>query len=451
MTSSPPDIPPPPQAAPDPLVAAAEDAQSQWQRLGLRMRGITPSGLARGVLVAVVMIGVGWLLWNARAALLPFILGAFLAYALLPVVDWLDRFLPRPLVSVLVVLATLAIAALFMVRAIPAIASQMGQLTLSMPTGERAQARMADLLAFSQTLPLPVQNIIRTALEQEYAKFQINLSTYVEALVASAVASALQIFNFVALGLGVLVSFPWVMAVINDEPKGVQATRQLIPAAMLPDVWAVVRIVDRALRAFVSGQVVLGIATGLAMFVGVWTAARLGWLSDNYPGLIASVAGLAQLIPAFGPYLGAVGIFALGLLVSWDRAFILLGVYLLSLLVVNLLLGDRITRRIIPAHPVLVAVIVVAISQLGLVWVLFAAPIIAIVRDTALYFYGRLSQPPRPAGVLPSQPVPAVPGAAASLPVTTPLAPPAPRRTVVSGARYPPRPIPPLPPPDGSL
>ena len=420
-------------APPDDLSAAIQDAQAQWEHVGRRIRSITPSGLARGLLVAALFGLIGWLLWNARVALLPFILGAFLAYALLPVVNWMDRFLPRPLASVLVVLATLAIAGLFLVRAIPAIAAQMGQLSLTLPTGERAQARIADLLAYVGTLPAPVQNVIRTALDQEITKFQMNLSLYVENLVATAMMGLVQVFNLVALGLAVLVSFPWVMAVINDEPKGVRIARQLVPDTIRTDVWAVVRIVDRALRSFINGQVMLGIATGIVMFVGVWTATRLGWISDYYPGLVAALAGLAQLIPAFGPYLGGVGVFLLGLLISWDRAFIMLGLYLLSLLLVNVLLGDHITRRVIPAHPVLVAVFVVAISQLGLVWVLFAAPIIAILRDTTLYFYGRLSQSPRPAGRLPSEP-----GQAAPLPVVR-----ASRRVVASGARYPPRPIPP--------
>ncbi|MCW5879796.1 MAG: AI-2E family transporter [Anaerolineae bacterium] len=427
-------------APPNSLNAAVQDAQAQWKHVGLRMRSITPGGLARGLLIATVLGLIGWLLWNAREALLPFTLGAFLAYALLPVVNWMDRFLPRPLASVLVVLATLAIAALLLVRAVPVVATQMGQLSLTLPTGERAQARIADLLAYVSTLPAPVQSVIRTALDQQLAQFQTNLSLYVESLVGTAMAWLAQVFNLIALGLAVLVSFPWVMSVINDEPKGVRLARRMVPDPIRTDVWAIVRIVDRALRTFISGQVVLGIATGVVMFAGVWTATKLGWISDYYPGLIASLAGLAQLIPAFGPYLGAVGIFFLGALISWDRAFIMLGLYLLSLFLVNLLLGDRISRRVLSAHPVLVAVFVVAISQLGLVWVLFAAPIIAILRDTTLYVYGRLSQPPRPAGRLPSEPLSAgaIPGQLAPRPVAQ-----SPRRVVASGVRYPPRPIPP--------
>lgn len=447
MISPPPDLNPAPlPPPPDPLATAAQDARSQWQRLWLRIQGTTPKGLARGLLIAVVVIAVGWLLWNAWGALLPFMLGALLAYALLPVVNWTDRFLPRPLGSILVVIATLALIVLVTAVSVPILIGQVGQLTLTLPTGERAQARIADLTAYLQTLPLPVQTVIRTTIEQQYAKFQASLPTLVEGLVAAALNSALRVANVVAFVLGLLVSFPWVMAVINAQPLGVKTAQQMLPSPMREDVWAIVRIVDRALRAFISGQVVLGIATGLLMFAGVWTATRLGWIGDSFPGLIGVFVGLTQLIPAFGPYLGAVAVLLLGLLVSWERAFILLGIYLLVLFVVNLLLGDRITRRVIPAHPVLVAVIVVAISQLGLVWVLFAAPIIAIVRDTVRYIYGRLSQPPRPAGVLPSQPMPVGVNPSRMVPAATAtrLAPP-PRRVVASGVRYPPRPLaPPL-------
>jgi hypothetical protein len=48
------------------------------------------------------------------------------------------------------------------------------------------------------------------------------------------------------------------------------------------------------------------------------------------------------------------------------------------------------------------------------VWLFLAAPIVSIVRDLFRYAYGRLSDPPRPAGLLPDEPLPAAP-----LPVTS--------------------------------
>ena len=41
------------------------------------------------------------------------------------------------------------------------------------------------------------------------------------------------------------------------------------------------------------------------------------------------------------------------------------------------------------------------IGQLGILWLLLSAPIVAIAADLIRYIHGRLSEPPLPAGVLP--------------------------------------------------
>ena len=42
-------------------------------------------------------------------------------------------------------------------------------------------------------------------------------------------------------------------------------------------------------------------------------------------------------------------------------------------------------------------------SQFGFIWVLLAAPLAVAVRDLYRYAYGRVSDPPRPAGLLPGE------------------------------------------------
>jgi hypothetical protein len=44
---------------------------------------------------------------------------------------------------------------------------------------------------------------------------------------------------------------------------------------------------------------------------------------------------------------------------------------------------------------------VIALGQLGPLWLLLSAPIVAFLADAVRYVHGRLSEPPRPAGVLP--------------------------------------------------
>ena len=74
----------------------------------------------RSLLVVGALVVVGWLLWSARGALSPFVLGAVIAYLLSPLVDRVERLLPRrgrlegasrALSIVVVYLITLAILA----------------------------------------------------------------------------------------------------------------------------------------------------------------------------------------------------------------------------------------------------------------------------------------------------------------------------------------------------
>jgi hypothetical protein len=53
-------------------------------------------------------------------------------------------------------------------------------------------------------------------------------------------------------------------------------------------------------------------------------------------------------------------------------------------------------------HPALLLLAIILFSQFGFIWVLLAAPIAVVLRDLFRYVYGRVSDPPRPAGLLPS-------------------------------------------------
>ena len=56
-------------------------------------------------------------------------------------------------------------------------------------------------------------------------------------------------------------------------------------------------------------------------------------------------------------------------------------------------------------HPGLLIPAIVVLSQFGVIWLLAAAPAVAIVRDLVRYANARLADPPGPAGVLPGEKV----------------------------------------------
>jgi len=177
---------------------------------------------------------------------------------------------------------------------------------------------------------------------------------------------------------------------------------------MRKDFWAVVRIIDRPLRAYVNGQLVMAFVVGGLTYLGLALLQRWGWLAVEYKLLFALTAGMLELIPLVGPIMYALLAGLVGLTASPQAAGLLLGLAVLSQLLANQLVAPQIERRYaghIPAE--LLAVAIVLISQLGLFWLLLAGPLTTIVVDLFRYVYGRFREPPRPAGVLPGEPLPA--------------------------------------------
>src|SRR5207248_8041563 len=57
-------------------------------------------------------------------------------------------------------------------------------------------------------------------------------------------------------------------------------------------------------------------------------------------------------------------------------------------------------------NPAILMPMVYILGRYGLVWIVLSGPLTAIGRDLFVYVYGRFQEPPRPAGLLPGEPLP---------------------------------------------
>ncbi len=398
------------------LTASVQRAQTAWRGLGLKIRSITPAGLIRFLLVLGALASMGWLVQATWFALLPFVIGAVLAYIVLPLVNWLDRFMPRPLAALLAMLAILSLIPLVVVLLAPALGEQLYRVYLSLPSRADLREYGDQLDAYVKTLPQPTQELIDDMWNRATSTVRQNLGLYLQGVVNLSLVSLLSLVNTLGFVIGLLVIPTWLLAVLNDQKKGVQAINRLLPDWLEGDFWAVLRIFDRTLRAFIEGQFVLAVVVGGAMYAGVKLLEFFGWSGLQYQLLLAVSVGLLQLIPVIGPVVAAVLAFLVGLSTSTGAGVALLVLYLLIQygLVSNFIL-PYLEQRVVDLHPALLVIIVVALSEFGFLWVLLAAPITAVLCDLFRYIYGRFGEPPRPAGLLPGEPLPVAPAE-----VTTP-------------------------------
>ena len=391
----------------DRLAAAVQKSREAWRRLGMRLRSITPGGLVRILLIVGALTAVFWVLDRALMPLVPFVVGLVLAYITAPLVEGLDRVLPRGLAVLLVMIGEVLFMLLIVALLVIPLARELIQIVQSLPSTDQLRSFFDDLVAYLRTLPEPTQAFIGDGLRQVAVQVRDNLAAYFQTVTdlgIGALFSLIRTFSFV---VGLLVLPTWLYSVVADQKRARQALEGALPDWARADFWALVKIVDRTLSAALRGMVLQGIAVGVATYLGLVLLEQFGLLAIEYKLLAAVLAGLMELIPDIGPFLWAIPAGAIGFANLSEMGLGLLGAYVVGRWLVHRLLVSRVEERVVrDIHPALMVVAIVALSQFGVLWLFLAAPLVVIARDLFRYVYGRVSEPPRPAGLLPDEPLP---------------------------------------------
>src|SRR5205807_3423273 len=106
-------------------------------------------------------------------------------------------------------------------------------------------------------------------------------------------------------------------------------------------------------------------------------------------------------IPTFGPFVGYIIGGLVGLSHSPQSGLAVVVMLVAVQILNNVLVGSRLQKRVVDLHPAILAVLLVAGSGFGLLGVVLAAPVGVMLRDIYRYIYVRVSDPPKPAGLLP--------------------------------------------------
>ncbi len=318
-------------------------------------------------------------LWLLGPVLAPFVVAAVLAYALTPLVDWLDNVgrgrLPR-IVAVIVVelvfmLALLAILLLI----VPILGKELPLMRDQLPPLlERAGAVLQPLLnqwGVQVALDLDsIKGFIKTYLDTNFQD------------AAGSVLSSLKIGGSVAFSLiGNLVLIPVALFYLLMEWDGlVTQVRELIPPALRTATDGFVRDADAVLGQYLRGQLLVMLLLAayysvalklfgldLALPIGVFTglAVFVPYLGFGLGLLLATLAGLLQF--------SAVGGFS-------HTVLMLVVVFGAGQLLESFVLTPKLVGERIGLHPLAVIFSLLAFGQLfGFLGVLVALPVSAVL------------------------------------------------------------------------
>jgi predicted PurR-regulated permease PerM len=371
------------------------------------------------VVLTVAVIGsVVWLAVASWPALLPFMVGGLIAYVIRPIVDTLDRFMPRLLAALFGVLAVVAILVGIVVIVVPPLVTGVGNLLGTLPGAGQIENAVDSIEAQLGGPLSPEAHALLVAVGVSATNGLSGLTSGFTDVDLPTVANGIvqTITSIASVVIGLIILPTWILSVVNRHRAGQRAVDRRLAPWLRADFWAIVRILDRAAGAYVHGYVVIAFLVGLFTYLGLTLAERAGVPLYQSKLALAVLAGMLQVIPELGPLLGYAPALLIAI-VSPPRAVAYLVVYVASRWVVGTFFGRRIIEARVGVPPAIMVLGVVAISQFGVIWLFVAGPLIAALWDVVRYLHGRLSEPARPAGTLPGEPLPAARPSYATRPV----------------------------------
>ncbi|MGC9359258.1 MAG: AI-2E family transporter, partial [Anaerolineae bacterium] len=159
------------------------------------------------------------------------------------------------------------------------------------------------------------------------------------------------------------------------------------PEGIREDARCILTIIDELLSSYLRGRLLV------CLIVGIASTVVLIIFGLDMAVLLGTIAGVTEIIPMFGPYIGA---FVPVLIALLDRPIRALWVALSFFgiqQIENLFLTPRISGYSVRFHPAVVMVIVVVGAELAGIWgLILGVPLAAVSRDVVRYLYLRTSE-----------------------------------------------------------
>jgi predicted PurR-regulated permease PerM len=352
---------------------------------------------ARTLLVLILLGLVLHLLWRARAGLAPFLLGTVSAYLLLPLVNRLDRVMRpalhgRRFVRSLAVVVVYGLAILGMVLAlayvVPTIASQITYLAKLLPDLLQRLYKAAPnaVQKWLDQYNSAVPEDVRAAVQQSV---QSTMQSLLLALQAGVVRTLTLVFSTLSFVFGLLIVPLWTFFVLRDQPELEAQLYRAIAPAYRDDVRSLRVLLDSVLGAYLRGQLILCLSVGVASTIGFLL------IGLDFAVSLGTMAGILEVIPVLGPTLGAIPALLMALATSPDKMIWVVVLAVAVQQLENTILVPQVSAGVARMHPaVMMIVLVVGTAVGGAVGVLLSVPLVASVRDIAMYLYYRLADEP---------------------------------------------------------
>ena len=316
-------------------------------------------------IVAAVFLALLWLLGNI---LLPYVIGAAIAYFLDPVADRLEKLgLSRVLATVIISIVAVVIFAVAMLMVVPLLIEQAVNLFNTAP------ALATELQAFlTKQFPslMDTESVLRRSLDSVASGIQSRGGEFLNTALASVsglVNVALLFVIVPVVSFYLLLDWDRLVAKIND----------LLPLDHAPTIRQLSSEIDETLAGFVRGM------GSVCLILGSYYAIALMAVGLQFGLIVGFIAGLVTFIPYVGALLGGALAIGLGLFQFWGdwvSLGLVAGIFAVGQMIEGNVLTPKLVGSSVGLHPVwLLIALSVFGSIFGFIGMLVAVPVAAVI------------------------------------------------------------------------
>lgn len=307
-------------------------------------------------------------MWYLGGAILPYVVGAAIAYFLDPVADRLERLgCTRVLATVIISLFALFAVIVLTLLLVPAFINQLAQLIASAP------AYSKQLQAFLQD-QIPSLMEADSVLRQSLDSIAMTLRERSGELASTVISSAFTLIDAVVF----IVVVPVVaFYLLLDWDRMIAVIDGWLPLDHRETLRELARQVDRTLAGFVRGQLTV------SAILGGFYAISLMLVGLQFGLAVGLIAGLISFIPYVGALVGGVLAIGLALFQFWSEPWwiaAVAGVFAAGQMLEGNFLTPNLVGRSVGLHPVwLMFALSVFGTLFGFLGMLVAVPLAATI------------------------------------------------------------------------
>ena len=344
----------------------------------LRRLGLAAWSIVGAFAVLAILM---WLIIQLRIIWPPLIFAVILVYLFKPLVDRMERGrVPRVVGGCLAYLVFGGLLVLIGVLVVPAISEQAVDLVEQVPVLIDRSATWVVDVADRLNIPIGVEGVesVSASLREWFAD-PANRDVILEGLgrVGEIARGVLEVLVIVLLA-PVLAFY-----ILVDAPNLTTSARNLIPSAQRSEVLHVGRQIARAVGGFIRGQLVV------ALIVGVLSSAVLYFLDLPFWLLVGLTAGLLNIVPFIGPWVGGfLGVSTALIVGDFGKVVWVALLFLAIQQIDNHLISPVVLRVAVRLSPATIILALLAGGSLGgLFGVLIAVPLTAVLKILAAHLW----------------------------------------------------------------